>query len=95
MSKIRPELFIPYLIIVLDQLCRRSRLANVSNRLSNEMIEMAAKLLILWNSPGVVLDPAVHPRLDFFNDLLCTSVKLLRIQIRIQMTDYIESFSTP
>ncbi|XP_046754068.1 uncharacterized protein LOC124416782 [Diprion similis] len=48
-----------------------SRLANVCNHLSKEMLEMAARAYMLWNFPGVALDPAFSPNLDSLKEYLC------------------------
>ncbi|XP_046606802.1 uncharacterized protein LOC124298620 [Neodiprion virginianus] len=57
--------------VPIGRLFNGSRLANVCNHLSKEMLEMAARAYVLWNFPGVALDPEFSPNLESLKEYLC------------------------
>ncbi|XP_048508876.1 uncharacterized protein LOC105685332 isoform X2 [Athalia rosae] len=48
-----------------------SRLAGISDQLNEKILEMAARAYVLWNYPGVALDPALYHSLKYLKGYLC------------------------
>lgn len=49
----------------------RSVLVNAYDYLSSEMLELAARAHVLWNFPGVALDPMIQTDLASLKKYLC------------------------
>ncbi|XP_033214652.1 uncharacterized protein LOC117171433 isoform X2 [Belonocnema kinseyi] len=52
-----------------------SMLSNVYKMLSSEMVEIAAKIYLLWNYPGVALNPVMHNSLNDLQQYFCDKTK--------------------
>ncbi|XP_026825269.1 uncharacterized protein LOC105281056 [Ooceraea biroi] len=50
--------------LLVDEFFSKSRLSNITKHLSNELLLMAAKAYLLWNSSGVAMHPSAYCNLS-------------------------------
>ncbi|XP_011138863.2 uncharacterized protein LOC105182833 isoform X2 [Harpegnathos saltator] len=55
----------------IDELFSRSKLSNIAGGFSNELLLLAAKAYLLWNSPGIAMHPSAYCNLATINRPLC------------------------
>ncbi|XP_014480842.1 PREDICTED: uncharacterized protein LOC106747636 [Dinoponera quadriceps] len=59
----------------IDEFFNRSKLSNIARDMSNELLLLAAKAYLLWNSPGIAMHPSAYCNLATINESLCTGEK--------------------
>ncbi|XP_043479311.1 uncharacterized protein LOC122509368 isoform X2 [Leptopilina heterotoma] len=63
----------------MEQFFKGSILQNVYKTLNNELIEMAARANILWNYPGIALNPKMFNSIDNVEKYFCKSEKMCKL----------------